>query len=154
MSDEEIDRENPEFNKGVNHTVDLLATALGATGWCAGDGSEDYDEDLAQTLINILTAAGMWDKDEGAPAGRVEIERLRKEIGRAYRAVRGFYSCLSKGQTPSEAMMAYHGLTVGAAIRFVNEGALDGSDYFIGKKLDVLQDVIRDADKGVTLFGG
>ena len=82
-----------------------------------------------------------------------EIERLKKELGRAYRAVRGFYSVLSRGQKPGDAMMAYHALTVGAAIRFVNEGSLDGSAYFVGKKVDVLQAVIADADKGVTLVG-
>lgn len=82
-----------------------------------------------------------------------EIERLKKELGRAYRAVRGFYSVLSKGQKPSDGMMAYHALTVGAAIRFVNEGSLDGSEYFVGKKLDVLQAVMADVDKGVTLVG-
>lgn len=84
---------------------------------------------------------------------RSENERLEKELGRAYRAVRGFYSVLSKGLKPSDAMMAYHALTVGAAVRFVNEGSLDGSEYFIGKKIDVLQTVLSDVDKGVTLVG-
>lgn len=82
-----------------------------------------------------------------------EIERLKKELGRAYRAVRGFYSVLSKGQKPSDAMMAYHSPTVAASIRFVNEGALDGSEYFIGKHIDVMRSVLADADKGVTLVG-
>lgn len=64
----EIDRDNEQFNKGVLHTVDLLAKALNATGWYAGDGSEDYDEDLTQTLFNILIAAGLWDADENQPS--------------------------------------------------------------------------------------
>jgi hypothetical protein len=59
------DRENEQFNEGVNHTVDLLAKALGADNWVAGDGSEDYDEDLSQTLINILGSVGLYDAETG-----------------------------------------------------------------------------------------
>lgn len=61
----EIDRDNEQFNNGVTHTVDLLAKVIGATGWVAGDGSEDYDEDLGQTLLNILAAKGLYDQDTG-----------------------------------------------------------------------------------------
>lgn len=67
---DEIDRDNPHFNQGVLHTVDLLAGALGATGWCHADGSEDYDTDLTDTLVNILTAKGLYDKEYATFAGQ------------------------------------------------------------------------------------
>lgn len=59
----EIDYDDPKFNQGVQHVVDLLAKTIGAEGWVAGDGSEDYDCDLAQTLLNILAAKGVYDAD-------------------------------------------------------------------------------------------
>lgn len=58
------DYEDEAFNRGVTHTVDLLAKTIGSEGWVAGDGSEDYDEDLAQTLLNILEAKGLYDSDD------------------------------------------------------------------------------------------
>lgn len=63
---DEIDRENEQFNQGVLHTVDLLAQALGVTDYVGGDGSEDYDQDLQQTLMNVLTAKGLYDAETGA----------------------------------------------------------------------------------------
>lgn len=64
MPDIEIDRDNEQFNLGVNHVVDLLAKSIGAPDtWVAGDGSEDYDEDLSQTLLNILAARGLFDPE-------------------------------------------------------------------------------------------
>ena len=84
---EETDRENEQFNKGVLHTVDLLAKALGVENYVAGDGSEDYDTDLTQTLLNILEAKGLYDKDEctfatppaQAEIGEEEIVQILKE---------------------------------------------------------------------------
>lgn len=63
--DQEIDRDNEQFNQGVTHVVEMLARAIGAEGWVAGDGSEDYDSDLQQTLMNILAAKGLYDPDTG-----------------------------------------------------------------------------------------
>lgn len=78
----EIDRENEQFNQGVLYTVDLLAKAIGAPDtWFAGDGSEDYDDDLSQTLINILAARGLYDPETGefaAPAPKTEIAMVRE----------------------------------------------------------------------------
>ena len=39
--------------------------------------------------------------------------------------------------------VGYHSLTEAAAKRFVNHGALDGSEYFIGKSVDVLNAALR-----------
>jgi len=74
---------------------------------------------------------------------RSEIERLTTELERAYRCIRGFYSFAAKGQTPDAAFMGYQILTIAAAVRFVHEGSLDGSEYFIGKQIDVLQYVLN-----------
>lgn len=63
--EDEINYDDPHFDQGVNHVVDLLAKTIGATDWVAGDGSEDYDEDLAQTLLNILEARGLYNSDDG-----------------------------------------------------------------------------------------
>lgn len=82
MSDD-VDRDNAQFNEGVTHTVELLAKAIGAEAWVAGDGSEDYDDDLRQTLINILAARGLFDPETGefASEGR---DRLAALIMRPY----------------------------------------------------------------------
>ncbi|RTE91876.1 hypothetical protein [Bradyrhizobium sp. LVM 105] len=64
-TDDNTMRDDPMFNRGVQHVVDLLSKTIGAEGWVAGDGSEDYDCDLEQTLLNILAAKGLYDKDEG-----------------------------------------------------------------------------------------
>lgn len=71
--DEEYPFDDERFNKGVQHVVDLIARELGVTDWIAGDGSEDYDCDLWQTILNILSAKGLYDKDEG------EFKALRRE---------------------------------------------------------------------------
>ena len=78
------DYEDEAFNRGVTHTVELLAKTIGAEGWVAGDGSEDYDEDLAQTLLNILEAKGLYDSDDAqflsaSPAFPKEIEPTELE---------------------------------------------------------------------------
>lgn len=59
--DEKDDR---TFDDGVQHTVELLAKWLGVTDWVGADGSEDHDTDLGATLLNILAAKGLYDKDE------------------------------------------------------------------------------------------
>jgi hypothetical protein len=63
---------------------------------------------------------------------------LQTELERAYRALRGIYGKIANGEQPNDAMLAYHSLTLGAAMRFVDTGELDGSEYFIGKPVDVL----------------
>lgn len=69
--DDNTMREDPMFNCGVQHVVDLLAKTLEPLGaWHAGDGSEDYDCDLEETLRNILAAKGLFDKETGEFAGR------------------------------------------------------------------------------------
>lgn len=64
-----------------------------------------------------------------------ELERLKTELGRAYRAVHGLHNAHKAG---TEHALAYHSPTIGAAARFVREGSLDGSEYFIGKPVEVL----------------
>jgi hypothetical protein len=70
MTEDEIDKidyDNEQFNLGVLLTVDLLAKAISAPDtWVHGDGSENYHEDLSQTLINILAARGLYDPETGA----------------------------------------------------------------------------------------
>jgi hypothetical protein len=68
------------------------------------------------------------------------------ELGRAYRALRGYYGCAVKGRPVDATMRAYHAPTVGAAIRFVHEESLDGADYFVGKPIQVLHDVLQTAE--------
>lgn len=70
-------------------------------------------------------------------------EELETELGRAYRALRGIYGKIAKGEMPDKFMLAYHGATIGAALRFVHEGALDGAQYFIGKPVEVLHDALK-----------
>jgi len=70
-------------------------------------------------------------------------DALRQELAKAYRCIRGMYEAYAHGVLPGDTMMAYHSLTIGAAVRYVETGDLDGSGYFVGKKLDVLQQVLR-----------
>ena len=67
---------------------------------------------------------------------------LRRELERAYRCIRGFYYHAKRGEIPDETFLSYQSLTIGAAVRYVHEGALDGSEYFIGKTPEVLQAVL------------
>lgn len=63
------------------------------------------------------------------------LAQARTEQERAYRCIQGMHNALHKGIPFDE---GYHSLTLGAAKRYVFEGALDGSDYFVGKKVEVL----------------
>src|SRR6185437_4199581 len=82
----EIDRDDPRFNQGVQHVVDMLARTIGAEDWFIADGSEDYDCDLRQTLLNILAAksdpAVTQDcAGAGAAQGEVAAWRVRSAGG-------------------------------------------------------------------------
>lgn len=66
-------------------------------------------------------------------------DQMKHELERAYRALRGFAGAFAKGEQPSLGMLAYHAPTLGAAARFVDEGALDGAAYFEGKHVSVLE---------------
>jgi hypothetical protein len=64
--DDNTMRDDPMFNRGVEHVVNLLSKTLEPLGpWYSGDGSEDYDCDLEETLRNILAAKGLYDKETG-----------------------------------------------------------------------------------------
>lgn len=67
---------------------------------------------------------------------------MKIELERAYRALRGLYHFAAKGELPTEAVLGYHAPTIGAAVRFVKTGELDGSEYFIGKHYSVLQEAL------------
>lgn len=72
----------------------------------------------------------------------------KEELERAYRCIRGLFGKIANGELPDKTMLAYHGSTIGAAIRFVDEHQLDGAEYFIGKHIDVLQAALRGYYKG------
>lgn len=67
-------------------------------------------------------------------------EQLTIELQRAYRCIQGLHNAIVKGGQFNE---AYHALTIGAAKRFVFEGALDGSEFFTGKPVAVLHAALR-----------
>lgn len=71
-----------------------------------------------------------------------EASRLREELGKAYRALHGFYNSSKKGELLGKAATSYHSPTIAAAKRFVDEDSLEGSQYFEGKSILVLQDYI------------
>jgi hypothetical protein len=72
-----------------------------------------------------------------------DVERLQEELGRAYRAIHGFHNARRKGELLADAPYAYHAPTIAAAGRFVREGALDGSEYFMGKPVEVLREALN-----------
>ncbi len=67
-------------------------------------------------------------------------EQLRKELERAYRCIMGFSTAHLKGEKLDKTAFGYHSPTIAAARRFVREGHLDGSEYFIGKPVAVLHE--------------
>lgn len=77
---DEYPYDDERFNRGVQHVVDLLANTIAAPDtWRSGDGSEDYDEDLAETLRNILAARGLYDKDTGEFGGVAQGQSDRED---------------------------------------------------------------------------
>jgi hypothetical protein len=75
-----------------------------------------------------------------------ELEHLRTELERAYRALAAYTNAHDRGETLPAHAAAYHSTTEAAAKRFVNHGSLDGSEYFIGKSVDVLHAALRGED--------
>lgn len=67
-------------------------------------------------------------------------EELTLELQRAYRCIQGMHNALTTGADFHE---AYHAPTIAAAKRSVFEDALDGSDYFVGKPVEVLYTALR-----------
>jgi hypothetical protein len=65
------------------------------------------------------------------------LAEVRTEQGRAYRCIQGLHNALTAMQADIPAN-GYHAPTIAAAKRFVFEGSLEGSEYFIGKPVDVL----------------
>lgn len=71
------------------------------------------------------------------------IADLKKELERAYRCIRGFWTVTKRGEiVDDKTMLAYHSPTIAAACRFVAEGSLDGSEYFIGKHVSVMHEAL------------
>lgn len=68
-----------------------------------------------------------------------EIDRLKTELARAYRALHGFHNAHKRDIPLSGAAAGYHSLTIAAAARFVREQSLEGSEYFVGKSSEVLR---------------
>lgn len=69
--------------------------------------------------------------------------RLQEELERAYRCICGFHSFAREGKLPDDGMLAYQSPVIGAARRFVIQGALDGAAYFEGKPVTVLHDALK-----------
>lgn len=72
-----------------------------------------------------------------------KIKWLEHELDRAYRALCGYAKAAEKGTVLGDATVAYHAPTVAAAKRWTLEGEMDGSDYFIGKPVDVLHAALK-----------
>lgn len=70
-------------------------------------------------------------------------DKLKLELERAYRALRGLWTVAQKGELPDKTMLAYHSPTIAAACRYVETGELDGSEYFVGKPVDVLHEALN-----------
>ena len=64
--------------------------------------------------------------------------QLIEELEKAYRCIQGLHNSIVMAKVQSSSV-GYHMPTIAAAKRFVYLGALDGSEYFIGKDVSVLQ---------------
>lgn len=67
----------------------------------------------------------------------------KQELERAYRALFAYAKATATGKAPSETSLKYHALTIAAAVRFVEDCALDGSSYFDGKDVSVLLESLQ-----------
>lgn len=65
------------------------------------------------------------------------LSASRAELGRAYRCIQAMHNALTAMQADIPGN-GYHSPTIAAAKRFVWEGAIDGTDYFVGKPVAVL----------------
>jgi hypothetical protein len=65
-----------------------------------------------------------------------------KELERAYRCIRGFWTATKKGEPLDGTALTYHSPTIAAACRFVADGKLDGAEYFIGKHVSVMHEAL------------
>ena len=69
---------------------------------------------------------------------------LKIELQRAYRCIQGMENAMAHSMPMGSSFPhAYHALTIGAAKRYVFDGALDGSQYFEGKQASVLHAALR-----------
>lgn len=72
-----------------------------------------------------------------------EIEWLRTELDRAYRALFAYVQVSERREASlSMSALLYHAPTIGAAKRWVIERAMDGADHFTGKHPQELQDAL------------
>lgn len=55
----------PAFDNGVTHAIGLLAKMLGVEQWHIRDGSDDYDNDVRDTILGVLIAAKLYDDEDG-----------------------------------------------------------------------------------------
>jgi len=67
-------------------------------------------------------------------------DQLKTELVRAYRCIQGMHHAINKGGQFNE---TYHAMTIAAAKRYVFEDDLSGSDYFIGKPVEVMHAALR-----------
>ena len=93
--------------------------------------------------VHARVAAELTSADATITELRAQVEALKTDIGRAYRALHGYATANRRGAVLNATATSYHLPTAGAAARFVNHGALDGSEYFIGKPVAVLHAALR-----------
>lgn len=112
------------------------------TGFKALSADIENDQVLKLHFDHVVTDVDRAALVDAVNAQR-ENERLKKELERAYRCIRGFWTAHEKGETLARTPVAYHCTTIGAACRFVSSGALDGAEYFVGKPVEVLHNALN-----------
>lgn len=123
---------NKFYDEGWNARVQGKPYVLGEQAW--RDGWLDCDKAPPEQRVLM----------QSPPDLKAErIKHLENELGRAYRALHGFYHCHVTGKQPDKAMLGYHSPTLGAARRFITDESLDGASYFEGKKIEVLHEVLK-----------
>jgi hypothetical protein len=118
--------------EGLEIELTKSNNALQGIGMSLGTTDEWADQD-----------AMLHDVEQAVAAQKTKTSDLEKELGRAYRCIRGFWTVTHKGEVADRTMLAYHSPTIGAACRFVADGSLDGAEYFIGKQVDVLHAALK-----------
>lgn len=58
---DDLDLQDPQFQRAIQWTLNLVGRHLGAKDWEGGDGSETVEGDVSAEIDNIMRAAGLVD---------------------------------------------------------------------------------------------
>jgi hypothetical protein len=89
------DSDAASFDRGVTHAIELLVAVLGVTAYDVADGSEEYDTDVKQTMMNIMMARKLYNEDDGTWAKLVSRDAIRNELNELMYGAENFFGAIN-----------------------------------------------------------